>query len=431
MKESSASSPTASSWAVVATRLKSPARRSTNAAPVAGTVETASGSVARQFGTENARCSQSSAETVAASLATTDGRHSVAQAGSCRCRGRLLSCLPKGATQDRQSGARCCLHGDGVDCSWPGQDEPRPCCLLPSTKVTHNKSFSHDPHAVCQRNSCVAYVPCAGTGRGVLCSSLDKLVCCLRESSPSAHDPCQLSDADCTARYSPCRVTDQQGIDCASHSGKSICCLSEGKEAGSCRRSESECAAYYWQQTRMVVMAVASSVAAIVLLLALCWRCYKHLRFCYRSLMGNLGNLVSPLLLPSGDIASASPLIDHPRRVLVAISCEAYSDTPFYPRLTTPHADAEVLAQQCQSMGYDEVLPVPGSTGADIDAGLRTAVQKVAGTTKALLVISYSGHAVEVDGRMMWAPESANHDDMGTHFDASCLHSAVWRYPAG
>lgn len=72
-------------------------------------------------------------------------------------------------------------------------------------------------------------------------------------------------------------------------------------------------------------------------------------------------------------------------------------------------------------MGYDEVLPVRASTRADIDDGLRTAVQKVAGTTKALLMISYSGHAVEVDSRMMWAPESANHDDMGTHFDASCL----------
>ena len=36
-------------------------------------------------------------------------------------------------------------------------------------------------------------------------------------------------------------------------------------------------------------------------------------------------------------------------------------------------------------------------------------------------MISYSGHAVEVAGRMMWAPERANHDDMGTHFDASCL----------
>ncbi|CAE7777783.1 unnamed protein product [Symbiodinium sp. CCMP2456] len=325
-------------------------------------------------------------------------------------------CLPKGATQDRQNGARCCLHGDGVDCSSPGQDEP--CCLLPSTKVSHNKSFSHDPHAVCQRNSCVAYVPCAGTGRGVLCSSLDKFVCCLREGSPSAHDPCQLSVADCSTHYSPCRVTDQQGIDCASHSGKSICCLSEGKEAGSCRRSESECAAYHRQQTRMAVIAVVSSVAAIVLLLELCWRCYKRLRLCYRSFMDNL---VSPLLLPSGDIASVSPLIDHPYRVLLAISCEAYYDTANYPRLTTPHADADVLAQECQSMGYDEVLLVRASTRADIDTGLRTAVQKVAGTTKALLMISYSGHAVEVDGRMMWAPESANHDDMGTHFDASCL----------
>ena len=68
-----------------------------------------------------------------------------------------------------------------------------------------------------------------------------------------------------------------------------------------------------------------------------------------------MDNLVSPLLLPSGDVASVSPLIDHPRRVLLAISCEAYYDTAYYSRLTTPHADADVLAQECQSMGYDEV----------------------------------------------------------------------------
>ena len=261
-------------------------------------------------------------------------------------------CLEKGATQDHQNGARCCLHGDGVNCSSPGQDAP--CCLLLSTKSSHNKSRSHDPHAVCQRNSCVAYVPCApGVERGVLCNSLDQTVCCLREGRPSVHDPCQHSAADCSTQYTPCHAADRLGIDCASRSGRSVCCLPAGKEAGSCRQSD--CVAYHAEQTRMFVVAAALSIVVIGLLLVLCRRCYKRLRTCYGRFKERVDNLVAPLLLPSGDVASASPLIDHPYRVLLAISCQSYHDSEHYPPLKTPHADAEVISQECHSMGYDEV----------------------------------------------------------------------------
>ena len=258
-------------------------------------------------------------------------------------------CLLKGATQDHQNGARCCLHGDGVNCS-SGKEEP--CCLLLSTKSIHNKSQSHDPHAVCQRNSCRAYVPCPRS-RGVLCSSPDQTVCCLREDKPSTHDPCQLSAADCSGRYAPCRASDEQGIDCASTSGQSVCCLTAGKEAGSCRRLD--CAAYHSEQRRMLVITVASSILAAGLLFLMCRRSYRRLRICYGSFKTRVDNLVSPLLLPSGEIASASPAINHPYRVLLAISGQAYHDSVNYPQLQTPHRDAEMLMQECQTMGYDEV----------------------------------------------------------------------------
>ena len=144
-----------------------------------------------------------------------------------------------GATQDHQNGARCCLHGDGVNCTSPGQDAP--CCLLASTTDLHNKSRSSDPHATCQRNTCLAYSPCpAGSaGRGVTCglhgevfeSPNQQKVCCLKEARPSTNDPCQVNSDDCKLRYKPCHQSDSLGTNCASLSGKSTCCMQERREA--------------------------------------------------------------------------------------------------------------------------------------------------------------------------------------------------------
>lgn len=142
-----------------------------------------------------------------------------------------------------------------MNCSSP---EGAPCCLLQSTTSVHNKNRSSDPHAICQRNSCKAFSPCPanGAGRGVLCGSSDYVfqsqsqqkVCCLNDTKPSVNDPCQVDSNDCKVRYKPCHLADQLGIDCASASGKSVCCLPRGIEVGSCRRSETGCAAWKREQ---------------------------------------------------------------------------------------------------------------------------------------------------------------------------------------
>ncbi|CAK9028944.1 unnamed protein product [Durusdinium trenchii] len=252
-------------------------------------------------------------------------------------------CLLKGASQDHQNGARCCFHGDGVNCSSPKQE---PCCLLASTTTTH-KNQSTDPHAVCQRKTCAAYIPCQAS-RGVNCESRSKTVCCLKATQPSISDPCQISVEDCNSRYMACNAGDQLGIDCSS-------------------------------------------------------RLTDPLR--------------ASLLLPGARV-SLAPVIEHPRRILLAISCQGYQNG--YGVLETPHGDADLLAGACESMGY-EVIKIQGSSHGAIFEGFRRAVHLVSGTTNALLLVSFSGHAVEINGKMMWAPEDAVRGDMNTHFNVASV----------
>ena len=62
-----------------------------------------------------------------------------------------------------------------------------------------------------------------------------------------------------------------------------------------------------------------------------------------------------------------------------------------------------------------------GSSRAAMVEGFRQAVQELAGTEKSLLLVSFSGHAVEMNSKMMWAPEDAIHGDMAPHFDVASL----------
>lgn len=247
-------------------------------------------------------------------------------------------CLLKGVSQDHQNGARCCLHGDGVNCS----ANQEPCCLLPSTGPTHNKSRSSDPHADCQRNSCAAYIPCAT--RGVDCSSKKKSVCCLKSLQPSIHDACQVSLQDCS-RYVECNDGDQFGVDCSSP-GWSVCCLPAGKETGVCRRGD--CGAYKTEQSMKLWGGVSTLFVVTMILVVFARSRYRRLLDCYRSLMDRLDRRA--LLLPTGEV-SLVPLVDHPRRVLLAISCQDYLD---YAPLGTAHSDGTMLAEECRAMGYDE-----------------------------------------------------------------------------
>eukprot|EP00434_Breviolum_minutum_P006345 symbB.v1.2.005598.t1/scaffold326.1/size228935/20 len=87
------------------------------------------------------------------------------------------------------------------------------------------------------------------------------------------------------------------------------------------------------------------------------------------------------------------------------------------------HADSEMLASECQELGY-KVIKVHGATRADFQQGFREALQAVAGTSGALLLIAFSGHGVEVDRRMMWAPEDVEPNNLSTYFDVAdeCHH---------
>ena len=255
-------------------------------------------------------------------------------------------CILKGASQDHQTGARCCLHGDGVNCSSPREE---PCCLLTSTGSTHNKSRSADPHAVCQRNSCVAYVPCQ-TARGVNCKSRKHTVCCMREYQPSIHDPCQPSLQDCSNRYMACNIADELGIDCSS-TIKGVCCLPAGKETATCRRRD--CEAYQKEQTLSLWLKVLSVMFVAAILVIVCMLCYQRLRRCFRSLTYRLEHLRPLLLLSSGELALTAPLVEHPKRVLLAIFCHNYRDET-YGQLGTPPGDADLIAQGCEGIGYDK-----------------------------------------------------------------------------
>jgi len=322
-------------------------------------------------------------------------------------------CILKGATQDHQIGARCCLHGDGLNCSSPQQE---PCCLLPSTGAMHNKSRSADPHAVCQRISCAAYVPCQ-TARGVDCSSRKHTVCCLKGYQPSIHDPCQASVQDCSNRYVACNTADELGIDCSS-TIKGVCCLPAGKDTATCRRGD--CEAYKKDQTISFWRNVSLGCIAAIVLLVVCKVCYQRFRRWYRTLIDHFEHLRPSLLLSSGELASTVPLVEHPKRVLLAIFCQNYRDTT-YGQLRTPSSDADLIAEGCDSIGYDKVIKVQGSSRAAMVEGFRQAVQELAGTKQGLLLVSFSGHAVEMNSKMMWAPEDAKHGDIALHFDVASL----------
>ena len=73
---------------------------------------------------------------------------------------------------------------------------------------------------------------------------------------------------------------------------------------------------------------------------------------------------------------------------------------------------------------HPEVIKVHGATRADFQQGFREALQAVAGTSGALLLIAFSGHGVEVDRRMMWAPEDVEPNNLSTYFDVAdeCHH---------
>lgn len=63
-----------------------------------------------------------------------------------------------------------------------------------------------------------------------------------------------------------------------------------------------------------------------------------------------------------------------------------------------------------------------GSSLAAIQEGFQHAIRAVAGVSEALLLVSFSGHAVmSAEGKMMWAPEDADRKDMATHFPMSTL----------
>ena len=68
-----------------------------------------------------------------------------------------------------------------------------------------------------------------------------------------------------------------------------------------------------------------------------------------------------------------------------------------------------------------EVIKVHGVTLTDFRQGFREALQAVAGTFGALLLIAFSGHGVEVDRRMMWAPEDVEPSNPSTYFDVATL----------
>eukprot|EP00435_Cladocopium_sp_Y103_P052244 s2366_g16.t1 len=337
---------------------------------------------------------------------------------------RRKCCLEKGAVQDHQNGARCCLHGDGVNCTSPGQDAP--CCLLSSTTVLHNKSRSSDPHAPCQRNTCLAYIPCpAGSaGQGVTCglhgavftSPNQQKVCCLKEAKPSANDPCQVNSEDCRLRYKPCHQADSLGTNCASPSGKSTCCLQEGREAGSCRR---DCSSWQREQAERQTVVISIFVVGVGLCILLGLLFFKKLRGCYRHFLRRVDNgRGGSLLMASSEVTRVVPLRDHECRVLLSIACQRYVH---YPPLTAPYGDASMLAAECQELGYDQVVKIHGETSADIRRGFCEALQIVAGTTDALLLVSFSGHAVEENGQMLWAPEDADPQDLSSHVNMAIL----------
>lgn len=271
-----------------------------------------------------------------------------------------LSC-GAGASQDHQFGARCCLHGDGVDCTSPGQSSP--CCRLQSTTTVQNTSRSADPHAFCQRrkSSCAAFIPCGGIGVGVTCgangvkfqSANQQKVCCLAESRPSARDPCQLNSNDCNQRYEPCHADDDIGVDCASLSGKSKCCLPSKKEVGSCRK---DCHGWNQEQTNRLLLRIGGIGTCVVALATIGWLLYKKLRLCWQHLLSRVGRARENLnlwLLAGEQLSHLEPLVDHERRVLLTIYCQ-YAHSDHHQKLETPRADSEMLASECQELGYNK-----------------------------------------------------------------------------
>jgi len=128
-------------------------------------------------------------------------------------------------------------------------------------------------------------------------------------------------------------------------------------------------------------------------------------------------------LLAGEQLSHLEPLVDHERRVLLTIYCQ-YAHSDHHQKLETPRADSEMLASECQELVYDKVIKVHGGTLADFQQGFREALQAVAGTSGALLLIAFSGHGVEVDRRMMWAPEDVEPNNLSTYFDVAdmCHH---------
>jgi len=265
---------------------------------------------------------------------------------------REACCMPDGAAQDRQTHARCCIHGAGVNCTSPRRNDS--CCLLESTK--QKRTGSSDPHAACQRLSCKAFVPCPGE-TGVLCSSLDRKVCCLKDREPSVHDPCQRSRQDCDGggRYVPCGSSDALGIDCSSRSGTSVCCLPGGRETRECRRLD--CSSFRRERLRG---AIVLPLAAIALLLCACRRRLKSLWQRWRASLAS-GGRGGQLLLPSGSVLLASPLIIHPRRIVLNITCQRYLH---YDELGTAYRDGDELRDVFYHLAYDHVVLASAGGGS-------------------------------------------------------------------